>query len=78
VTRLNLVKTSIPTYGYTQPIALLAISFVAIFCSMEMLWRLHLEKQAAESNRQEMRIESQKMSLSTEIGVAYPIYHIIW
>jgi hypothetical protein len=50
-----------------QSIALLAISFVAIFCSMEILWRLHLEKQAAELNRQEKEEEPQKMSLSTEI-----------
>jgi hypothetical protein len=50
-----------------QSIAFLAISFVAIFCSMELLWRLHLEKQAAELNRQERMQELQKMSLSTEI-----------
>jgi hypothetical protein len=50
-----------------QSIAFLAISFVAIFCSMELLWRLHLEKQAAELNRQERMQEPQKMSLSTEI-----------
>jgi|GEM_PF-2226481 hypothetical protein len=43
-----------------QPIALLAISFVAIFCSMEILWRLHLEKQAAELNRKERMQEPQK------------------
>jgi hypothetical protein len=43
-------------------IAFLAISFVAIFCSMEILWRLsrHLEKQAAELNRQERMQEPQK------------------
>ena len=52
-----------------QSIALLAISFVAIFCTMEILWRLsrHLEKQAAELNRQERMQEPQEMSLSTEI-----------
>jgi hypothetical protein len=50
-----------------QSIALLAISFVAIFCSMEILWRLRLEKLAAELNRQEKEEEPQKMSLSTEI-----------
>jgi len=50
-----------------ESIALLAISFVAIFCSMEILWRLHLEKQAAELNQQERMQEPQKMSLSTEI-----------
>ena len=50
-----------------QPIALLAISFVAIFCSMEILWRLHLEKQAPELNHQERIQEPQEMSLSTEI-----------
>lgn len=50
-----------------QSIALLAIGFVAIFCSMEILWRLQLEKQTAELNRQEKEEESQKMSLSTEI-----------
>jgi hypothetical protein len=47
-----------------QSIALLAISFVAIFCSMEILWRLtglHLEKQAAELNQQERMREPQKM-----------------
>ena len=50
-----------------QSIALLAISFVAIFCSIEILWRLHLEKLAAELNRQEKEEEQQKMSLSTEV-----------
>jgi hypothetical protein len=52
-----------------QSIALLAVSFVAIFCSMEILWRLglHLEKQAPELNQQERMQEPQKMSLSTEI-----------
>ncbi|MDP9288210.1 MAG: hypothetical protein M3P08_08445 [Thermoproteota archaeon] len=50
-----------------QSIALLAISFVAIFCSMEILWRLQLEKQAAELNQQERMQEPQEMSLSTEI-----------
>jgi hypothetical protein len=52
-----------------QSIALLAISFVAIFCSMEILWRLsrHLEKQAPELNHQERIQEPQEMSLSTEI-----------
>jgi hypothetical protein len=36
-----------------QSIALLAISFVAIFCSMEILWRLLLGKHAAELKQQE-------------------------
>jgi len=50
-------------------IALLAISFVAIFCSMEILWRLssHLEKQATELNQQERMQEPQEVSLSKEI-----------
>jgi hypothetical protein len=50
-----------------QSIALLAISLVAIFCSMEILWRLHLRKQAAELKQQEKEEEPQEMSLSTEI-----------
>jgi len=50
-----------------QSIALLAISFVAIFCSMEILWRLHSRKEAAELNWQARKQEPQKMSLSTEI-----------
>ncbi|MGB7638661.1 MAG: hypothetical protein WCF06_04605 [Nitrososphaeraceae archaeon] len=50
-----------------QSIALLAISLVAIFCSMEILWRLHLGTQAAESKQQEKEEEPQKMSLYTEI-----------
>jgi hypothetical protein len=52
-----------------QSIAFLAISFVAIFCSMEILWRLsrHLEKQAPELNHQERMQEQQKRLLSTEI-----------
>jgi hypothetical protein len=50
-----------------QSIALLAISFVAIFCSMEILWRLQLEKQAADLNRQEKEEEPQKISSLAEI-----------
>ena len=49
-----------------QSIALLAISLVAIFSSMEILWRLHLGTQA-ESKQQEKEEEPQKMSLYTEI-----------
>ena len=49
-----------------QSIALLAISFVAIFWSMEILWRLS-GKQAVELNQQERMQEPQKMSLPTEI-----------
>ena len=49
-----------------QSIALLAISFVAVFCSMEILWRLS-GKQALELNQQERMQEPQEMSLSTEI-----------
>jgi hypothetical protein len=48
-------------------IALLVISFVAIFCCMEILWRLHLKKEAAKLNWEERKQEPQKMSLSTEI-----------
>jgi hypothetical protein len=36
-----------------QSVALLAISFVVTFCSMEILWRLHLGKHAAELKQQE-------------------------
>jgi hypothetical protein len=36
-----------------QSVALLAISFVVTFCSMEILWRLHLGKRAAELKQQE-------------------------
>jgi hypothetical protein len=50
-----------------QSIVFLVISFVAIFCSMEILWRLQLEKQAAELNRQEKEEEPQKISLATGI-----------
>jgi hypothetical protein len=47
-------------------VALLAITFIVIFCGMDILWRLDLRKQAAESKQQEME-EGQKKSLSTGI-----------
>jgi hypothetical protein len=45
-------------------VALLAISFVAIFCCMEILWRFNSRKQTAELMQQEKVEEPEKISLS--------------
>jgi hypothetical protein len=38
-----------------ESIAALAICFVATFCSMEIIWRLHLRIQADELKQQQKR-----------------------
>ena len=51
-----------------ESLTVLAILFATTFCSMEIIWRLHLRIQAAQASNQEEKQEAgQKISTTTNI-----------